>query len=65
MTLWASRSGTLLDDEGDAKITVATKLVAPATVGGGNIPAATLWWDGFTLAKNLSLIHISEPTRRP
>ena len=54
MTLWASRSGTLLDDEGDAKITAATKLVAPATVGGGNIPAATLWWDGFTLAKNRS-----------
>ena len=50
----ASRSGTLLDDEGDAKITAATKLVAPATVGGGNIPAATLWWDGFTLAKNRS-----------
>jgi len=41
-------------DEGDAKITAATKLVAPATVGGGNIPATTLWWDGFTLAKNRS-----------
>ena len=54
MTLWASRSGTLLDDEGDAKITAATKLTGPATVGGGNIPAATLWWDGFTLAKNRS-----------
>ncbi len=23
-------------------------------MGGGNIPAATLWWDGFTLAKNRS-----------
>ena len=54
MTLWASRAGTLLDAEGDAKITAATKLVAPATVGGGNIPAATLWWDGFTLAQNRS-----------
>ena len=54
MTLWASRAGTLLDAEGDAKITAATKLVAPATVGGGNIPATTLWWDGFTLAKNRS-----------
>ena len=28
MTLWASRSGTLLDDDGDAKITAATKLTA-------------------------------------
>ena len=54
MTLWASRAGTLLDAEGDAKITAATKLVAPATVGGGNIPATTLWWDGFTLAQNRS-----------
>ena len=54
MTLWASRSGTLLDDEGDAAITAATKLAAPATVGGGSIPAATLWWDGFTLATNRS-----------
>ena len=52
MTLWASRSGTLLDDEGDAAITAATKLAAPATVGGGSVPAATLWWDGFTLATN-------------
>ena len=52
MTLWASRSGTLLDDEGDPAITAATKLAAPATVGGGSIPAATLWWDGFTLAAN-------------
>ena len=34
MTLWASRSGTLLDDEGDPAITAATKLAAPATVGG-------------------------------
>jgi ABC-type glycerol-3-phosphate transport system substrate-binding protein len=54
MTLWASRSGTLLDDDGDPAITAATKLAAPATVGGGSIPAATLWWDGFMLAKNRS-----------
>ena len=39
MTLWASRSGTLLDDEGDPNINKATKLTGPATVGGGNIPA--------------------------
>ena len=54
MTLWASRSGTLLDDDGDPAITAATKLAAPATVGGGSIPAATLWWDGFTIATNRS-----------
>ena len=29
-------------------------LAAAPTVGGGTIPAATLWWDGFTIAKNIS-----------
>jgi len=24
------------------------------TVGGGSIPASTLWWDGWTVAKNVS-----------
>ncbi|MEM1233694.1 MAG: sugar ABC transporter substrate-binding protein, partial [Pseudomonadota bacterium] len=24
------------------------------TVGGGDTPATTLWWDGFTVAKNIS-----------
>ena len=24
------------------------------TVGGGTTPASTLWWDGWTLAKNIS-----------
>ena len=24
------------------------------TVGGGSIPASTLWWDGWTVAKNIS-----------
>jgi trehalose/maltose transport system substrate-binding protein len=24
------------------------------TVGGGDIPASTLWWDGWTVAKNIS-----------
>ena len=24
------------------------------TVGGGSVPATTLWWDGWTVAKNIS-----------
>ena len=29
-------------------------LAAAPTVGGGDIPAAALWWDGFVIAKNIS-----------
>ncbi len=55
MTSWASRAGTLLNDKGYAKeISAVTQSVAPATVGGEKIPVATLYWDGFTLARNRS-----------
>ncbi len=30
------------------------RLAGPMTVGGGSIPATTLWWDGWTVAKNIS-----------
>lgn len=29
-------------------------LAGAPTVGGGSIPASTLWWDGFTIATNIS-----------
>ena len=29
-------------------------IAGPMTVGGGSIPASTLWWDGWTVAKNIS-----------
>ncbi|MEO0989630.1 MAG: sugar ABC transporter substrate-binding protein, partial [Pseudomonadota bacterium] len=29
-------------------------IAGPMTVGGGDIPASTLWWDGWTVAKNVS-----------
>ncbi|HAT85789.1 MAG TPA: sugar ABC transporter substrate-binding protein, partial [Rhizobiales bacterium] len=29
-------------------------IAGPMTVGGGSIPASTLWWDGWTIAKNIS-----------
>ncbi|MEN0087777.1 MAG: sugar ABC transporter substrate-binding protein, partial [Pseudomonadota bacterium] len=31
-----------------------TVLAYPLTVGGKDIPATTLWWDGFTIAANVS-----------
>ena len=29
-------------------------LASAPTVGGGSTPATTLWWDGFTISKNIS-----------
>ena len=31
-----------------------TDIAGPMTVGGGSTPASTLWWDGFTVSKNIS-----------
>jgi ABC-type glycerol-3-phosphate transport system substrate-binding protein len=53
--MWGSRGGAVLDDEGStAEVTENTVLSAAPTAGGGAIPAATLWWDGVTIAKNVS-----------
>ena len=54
-TMWGSRGGPILDDEGSTpEIVGNTVLVGAPTVGGGDTPATTLWWDGFTIAKNVS-----------
>ena len=55
MNEWGSLAGAVLDEEGAAEGVVEnTVLVAAPTIGGGSIPAAALWWDGFTIAKNIS-----------
>lgn len=55
MNEWGSIAGAILDDEGAADGVVAnTVLAAAPTIGGGSVPAAALWWDGFTIAKNIS-----------
>ncbi len=52
--MWGSRGGAVLDGEGASEeVTSNTVLVGAPTAGGGSIPAATLWWDGFTVAKNI------------
>jgi multiple sugar transport system substrate-binding protein len=52
---WGSRAAAVTDAEGSTpEITGAIKLAGAPTVGGGTIPATTLWWDGFTVAKNIS-----------
>lgn len=54
-TMWGSRGGPILDDEGSTpEIVSNTMLTGAPTVGGGSTPATTLWWDGFTIAKNIS-----------
>ncbi len=55
MQMWGSRAGPLLDGDDLAPgVSENTVLSHPVTVGGGDIPATTLWWDGFTIAKNIS-----------
>lgn len=55
MNMWGSRVGPLKDEEGAAEgVAANTAIAGPMTVGGGTTPATTLWWDGFTVAKNIS-----------
>ncbi|MDD9908991.1 MAG: extracellular solute-binding protein [Ahrensia sp.] len=55
MNMWGSRVGPLRETEGSSQQVVDnTKIAGPMTVGGGSIPATTLWWDGWTVAKNIS-----------
>jgi len=55
MNMWGSRAGSVVDDQGAAEGVVENVGFAAApTVGGGSIPATTLWWDGFTIARNAS-----------
>ena len=55
MNQWGSMVGGHLDaSAGAPEISEATILAAAPTVAGGTIPAAALWWDGFTIAENIS-----------
>lgn len=55
MNMWGSRTGVLMDSEGSEPVVYENTMVGgPMTVGGGTIPASTLWWDGWTVAKNVS-----------
>ena len=54
MNMWGSRIGALKGDEVDPVVVAATATGGPMTVGGGTTAASTLWWDGFTIAKNIS-----------
>jgi ABC-type glycerol-3-phosphate transport system substrate-binding protein len=52
---WGSRAAAVKDTKGTTQeISDNIKFAGAPTVGGGTIPATTLWWDGFTVAKNIS-----------
>ncbi len=55
MNMWGSRTGVLMDDEGSApEVYQNTMVSGPLTVGDSGTPATTLWWDGWTITKNIS-----------
>ena len=55
LNMWGSRAASQTTAEG---VTEAVKnghaVAGPMTVGGGSVPASTLWWDGWTVAKNIN-----------
>ncbi len=55
MNAWGSSAGALMDAEGSPpEVHTNTVAAPPMTVGGGSVPATTLWWDGWTVARNIS-----------
>ena len=55
MNMWGSRAATLTDADGVSEaVKNGMDIAGPMTVGGGSIPASTLFWDGWTVAKNIS-----------
>lgn len=55
MNMWGSRAGPITDNEGSSEeVTSNTVMAGAPMVGGGDKPATTLWWDGFTIAANVS-----------
>ncbi|TYB83431.1 extracellular solute-binding protein [Maritimibacter fusiformis] len=53
MFAWGSRARELMDPESNPTADVTRVAAMPAAVEGG-VPAAALWWDGFSIARNVS-----------
>ena len=54
MVQWGSLAGDMLSGEGAEDGVVENTVLAAAPTIGGTVPAVALWWDGFTIAKNIS-----------
>ena len=58
MNMWGSRVATLTNAEGVTdEIKNGTDISGPLTVGGGTIPASTLFWDGWMRGQISCLEH--------
>lgn len=55
VNLWGSQAAEF-DPEVSPSPEIATKtrFAAAPTVGGRNVPATTMWWDGFAIARNIT-----------
>ncbi|MEV8468692.1 sugar ABC transporter substrate-binding protein [Fluviibacterium sp. DFM31] len=52
---WGSRAGAYIAEDSPApEVAAATAFAASPALGDNGIPTAALWWDGFTIAKNIS-----------
>ncbi|QPC95519.1 ABC transporter substrate-binding protein [Mesorhizobium sp. INR15] len=55
MNMWGSSAAQVLPGQSPTpEIAKDTRLAAAPTFGGGATPATMVWWDGFTIAKNIS-----------
>ncbi len=55
MLMWGSRGAAILDDEGSTpEVVSSTVLAAAPVVESSGRMVTTLWWDGFTIARNVS-----------
>ncbi len=55
LNMWGSRAATQTTTDGvTEEVRNGHAIAGPMTVGGGTIPASTLWWDGWTVGKNIS-----------
>jgi len=55
MNMWGSRTPALLDPEDSVEgVAENTALTGPMMVGDSGVPATTLWWDGWSIAANIS-----------
>ncbi len=55
LNMWGSRAASQTTADGVTdEVKNGHAIAGPMTVGGGATPASTLWWDGWTVAKNIS-----------
>lgn len=55
MNQWGSLAGAAIDPStANADVAGNTVFAATPSIGGNTIPAAALWWDGFSIAQNIT-----------